>query len=341
MSNKSIALRVSESSAAGEARRVAMGMAENIGFGPVKTGEVGIIVSEMATNLWRHAGHGEIILREVTELGQTPASTPDRGMEILSIDKGPGMADVEKCLRDGYSTGGSAGIGLGAVARLSTSSEIYSRPEKGTVCLSMVWKNPRPRLSNVRSIGAICVPVKEEAVCGDAWAEKFGESGQQLLLVDGLGHGFGAASAADVAIKVFQEKELNAKEMIEALNSALKNTVGAVVGLAEITPRGRIFSFIGLGNIAGKIITGENRKNLLSRNGTVGLALPVIRQEEYSWSNDSLLILHSDGVSSRWDLENYPGLAARHPSIIAGVLYRDHRRERDDASIIVMRELSG
>jgi hypothetical protein len=50
-----------------------------------------------------------------------------------------------------------------------------------------------------------------------------------------------------------------------------------------------------------------------------------------------LIILHSDGIASRWDIAAYPGLAVQHPSLIAGVLLRDHRRGRDDAAAVAMR----
>lgn len=341
LNNKSIALRVSESSAAGEARRVAMELAETLGFHSVGIGEVGIIVTEMANNLWRHAGEGEIIFRALTTAGKMPASAPIKGLEILALDTGSGMANVEKCLRDGYSSGGTTGIGLGAVARLSSYSEIYSRPKQGTVSLSQIWANPLPKtFFSTPEIGAICVPVKEEQVCGDAWAEKSTKAGQQLLLVDGLGHGIRAAAAADAAIQIFSQKELAATEMIRSLHLALKNTVGAVAGLVELTPRGQTLSFIGIGNIEGKIFNGEEKQGLLSHNGTVGHALETVRQWPYSWGQNSLLILHSDGLSNRWDLGSYPGLSTRHPSVIAGVLYRDFRRERDDASVIVLREPS-
>ena len=182
LNNKSTAVRISESSAVGEARRVAMGMGESLGFHSVKTGEVGIIVTELANNLWRHAGEGEIVLRTILSPGQLPASPRIKGIEILAIDKGPGMADLEKCSRDGYSTGGSAGIGLGAVKRLSSFSEIYSRYNQGTVSLSQVWSSPPQRpLFSSPEIGVICVPAKNEQICGDAWAEKSTKTSQQLL----------------------------------------------------------------------------------------------------------------------------------------------------------------
>ncbi|MBA4150894.1 MAG: SpoIIE family protein phosphatase [Verrucomicrobia bacterium] len=339
MKTNSLSLRVCESSAAGEARRIAIGWAETLGFSAIKAGEVGIIVTELANNLWRHAGRGQVVLRALTHPGKTPAAPPIRGLEILSLDNGPGMADLERCSKDGYSTGGSTGIGLGAVARLSSYSEVYSRHKEGTVSLSQVWANPLPKtFFPSPMLGAVCVPVKEERVSGDSWAQRFNQTSQQILLVDGLGHGIRAAEAANEAVQIFLQRDLTATEMMNALHVALKSTVGAVVGLVEITLPGRVFSFTGVGNLEGKVINGNEKRSLLSHNGTVGHAMRTVRQWAYTWSQNSLLILHSDGISNKWDLENYPGLSSRHPSIIAGVIYRDFRRERDDASIIVMRE---
>jgi anti-sigma regulatory factor (Ser/Thr protein kinase) len=342
LKNKSIVFRVSESTAAGEARRSAMDFSKTLGFNPIKVGQVGIIVTELANNLWRHAGGGEILFRGLTSRGITESGTPIRGIEILAVDKGPGMADIERCMRDGYSSKGSAGIGLGAVARLSSHSEVYSRAKQGTVSLSQVWAKPLAKpLFRTAEIGALCVCLEGERVCGDAWADKSNDAGQQLLLVDGLGHGIAAASAADEAVSTFLKNKFFGTELMEAMNHALKPTVGAVTGLVEIARKAETLSFIGVGNIEGRIYNGEETKRLLSHNGTVGPALQKIRQWDYSWGPNALLILHTDGISTRWELENYPGLITRHPSLIAAVLYRDFRRERDDACIVVLREPSG
>jgi anti-sigma regulatory factor (Ser/Thr protein kinase) len=337
--NKSLSLRVSESTAVGEARRAAMVFTETLGFDEVKAGQVGIIVTELANNLWRHAGEGEIVFRGLTSFPASTASPVIRGIEILAIDKGPGMWNIEKCMEDGYSSGGSSGIGLGAIARLSSFSEIYSRPKQGTVSLSQVWAKPPPKpFFRTAQIGAVCVSVKEETFCGDAWAGKIKDGTQQLLLVDGLGHGVAAATASDEAVRVFQEQNLAGAEMIEAMHVALKPTVGAVAGLIEIKLKANALSFIGIGNIEGRISNGGETKRLLSHNGTLGPALQKVRQWNYSWGPEALLILHTDGISTRWEMESYLGLSARHPSVIAGVLYRDFRRERDDACIVVLRE---
>lgn len=339
--DKSHSIGVYESSAAGEARRIATRLCEALSFPPIKSCEVAIIVTELANNLWRHGGGGDIILRPIQSTGQVKTTSPVFGLEILAIDKGPGMANIERCMRDGYTTGGSTGIGLGAVARLSSYSEIYTLSGQGTVSLSRIWANPLPKkFFPTIETGAICLPIREERHCGDAWAEKFSEAGHQIILVDGLGHGVGAAKAAETALKTFLEKNLSGKEMINALHLALKETVGAVVGLIEIKPLAQKMSFMGVGNIEGKIFNGETRKALLSHNGTLGHSLQSIRQWDFDWKPHTLLIFHSDGISTKWDLANYPGLSTRDTAIIAGVIYRDFRRERDDASVIVMRQPS-
>lgn len=56
----------------------------------------------------------------------------------------------------------------------------------------------------------------------------------------------------------------------------------------------------------------------------------------YPWSPDAVVVLHSDGLRTRWRLDAYPGLARRHPSLIAGVLYRDFARRRDDVTVLVV-----
>jgi hypothetical protein len=76
---------------------------------------------------------------------------------------------------------------------------------------------------------------------------------------------------------------------------------------------------------------------MVSVNGTLGHQMTRARQYEYPFEADSLLILHSDGLSANWSPDKYPGLFQRHPGVIAGVLFRDFRRIRDDATVAVAR----
>jgi hypothetical protein len=80
---------------------------------------------------------------------------------------------------------------------------------------------------------------------------------------------------------------------------------------------------------------------MLSHNGIAGYVAPRIRAFQYPYLGEPTVILHSDGLMARWDLNEYPGLTRAHPSLIAGILYRDFRRDRDDASIVAVRRISG
>src|SRR6476469_1004423 len=117
-------IKVEESSQVAEGRRAVASMAASHGFGETEIGQISIVATELATNLVKHARGGELVL--------TPPQSDGASLEILALDKGKGMANVRQCMEDGYSTAGSPGGGLGAVARLSSHLEIYSPAQRGT-----------------------------------------------------------------------------------------------------------------------------------------------------------------------------------------------------------------
>lgn len=331
LQDRSRHLSISDSSQVGDARRVAAGLAEAVGLNATQKGQVSIIATELANNILKHAQRGEIILRTIQQGGR-------RGVELLSLDHGPGMADVEKCLQDGYSTAGSCGTGLGSISRLSTRFDIYSVPQQGTVILAEVLEMGKETPSGFEA-GAICLPMHEGEGCGDAWSARSAGESVEILMVDGLGHGEFAAMAADEAVRIFQEnKNPDLVEQMQYLHGALKKTRGAAVALARLDAGRRQLSYVGLGNIAGCIVTGEQSRSLLSQNGTVGHVMERVREFTYDWSPESRLVMHSDGLTTKWDLQKYPGLQSRRPAVVAGVLFRDCRRQRDDASVLVLRE---
>ena len=85
------------------------------------------------------------------------------------------------------------------------------------------------------------------------------------------------------------------------------------------------------------MVTGRQTRSMVSYNGTVGHMMPKVAECVYPWSQQSLLIMHSDGLAAQWNLNHYPGLATRHPALIAAVLYRDFKRTRDDITVIVVK----
>lgn len=320
-----------DSSQTAEARRLGTAMAQSLGFNETKAGQVAIVVTELATNLLKHAGGGEILLCPET------ASDGTTAMSILAIDKGPGMTNVAACLEDGYSSAGSAGTGLGAIGRQSQSLEIYSQPGEGTVSWAWITAGAKPREDGMEK-GGFSVPVTGETVCGDAWALVGGEAGPTLLVADGLGHGPLAAEASQAAVAALQEKpELAPAEQMERVHTALRHTRGAAVAIAAFDLKRREMRYCGVGNIAGAVGDGSSSQHFVSMAGTVGHHVRTPREFTYSLPPNALPVFHSDGVGTRWNLTKYPGLTMKPPMLIAGVLYRDFGRIRDDATVVVLR----
>ncbi|MBD2081278.1 ATP-binding SpoIIE family protein phosphatase [Leptolyngbya sp. FACHB-17] len=329
---KSIAIAITESSQMGEARRVALHLATRFGFKEVERGRVGIVVTEVASNLLQHAQGGVIVLRAIQE--------PTIGIEVLALDKGSGMIDVDQCLQDGFSTAGTAGNGLGAVRRLSDLFEIYSTPGSGTAILAQLWSEPLSQPPKILlEIGAVCLPKRGEEVSGDAWANQIEPHRSVLLMADGLGHGCAAANASSAAVRMLEENyQRSPHEIVEAAHQALRSTRGAVLAIAEINFDQQSVRYAGIGNIATSISSFTEHYNLVSHNGTVGHEVRKIQEFAHPWYPNGLLIMHSDGLGTQWRLDRYPGLRQKHPSLIAGVLYRDFNRDRDDVTVLVARE---
>ncbi|WP_246163002.1 ATP-binding SpoIIE family protein phosphatase [Brasilonema sennae] len=334
MITHTLALPIVEPSQAGEARRSAIALATHLGFNQTEQGKVGIVVTEIANNLVHHAKNGLLLVQAI-------AKHNIHGLEILALDTGPGMRNISECMRDGFSTRGTAGNGLGAISRLSSFFDISSIPDIGTAILCHLWASPIPTnlSSDHLELGVVCLPKPGEEVCGDAWACEISQERILVLVADGLGHGSLAAQASTEAVRVFQENvHRSPQEIIAAAHQALRSTRGAAVAIAEINFAHQSLRFAGVGNIAGSVFWSGGKYNLVSYNGTVGCEVHKIREFTHQWYPGGLLIMHSDGLGTQWRLERYPGLIHKHPSLIAGVLYRDFFRLRDDVTVLVVRE---
>jgi anti-sigma regulatory factor (Ser/Thr protein kinase) len=328
---------IAEASQIAFARRAAGELARGLGFNETVAGELAIVVTELGTNLLKHAQHGEVLVRPLVDGARY-------GIEVLSIDGGPGIHDLYRCFEDGYTTAGSPGNGMGAIRRLSDELDLWSAPGSGVVLRAVVWDRPAngERRAGV-TYGVVNLPLQTETVCGDAWSCHAGNDAFTVLLADGLGHGPQANVAAIEAAKALApDGDAPLDRIMDLANEALRPTRGAAVGIARMP----VFSsaadarvaFAGIGNIAASVWSDVSHKHLVSHSGIVGHSVPRRAQQfDVPYPPNALVVLHSDGLTSRWDLARYPGLSMRHPSLVAAVLYRDFARGRDDVTVFVAR----
>ncbi|WP_250847016.1 ATP-binding SpoIIE family protein phosphatase [Aquisphaera insulae] len=332
-----IILSINEPSMVGESRRTATSLAGRLGFDETGRGRVALVATEAATNLHKHAGGGEILLQGLED-GAVG------GVEILALDRGPGMADVARCLGDGYSTAGSSGTGLGAMQRLVPDFDIHSGPGIGSVVLARLWADTDGgrREAPALQYGAVSVPLAGEEVCGDSWAIEHVAGRSLVMVVDGLGHGPQAADAAREAVRVFglAAATVGPADYIREAHAALRSTRGAALAVAQIDHERGEVRYAGVGNIAGAVLDANHEvrtTHMVSHNGTVGHTIRKVQEFSYAWSPGSLLVMHSDGLVTHWQLDHRAGLRVKHPGVAAGSLYRDFKRGRDDVTIVVAR----
>ena len=333
LAGRAIPITLSDSSQTGNPRRQALSLADSLGFDELPLGQLGIVVTEAARNIEAHAGEGEIIL--------TPWRHGEQaGVDVLALDKGKGIENIAISMQDGHSTAGTPGNGLGAMARLAGVFQIFSAAGTGTAIFARIFAKAHQQesLTESNDLGSICVPIAGETLCGDAWEMHRTPGRTVYIMADGLGHGPIAAEASQEALRAFRASAKHSPERIlSEVHGALAKTRGAAVSVAEILHEQHILNYAGAGNIVAAIGLRGKTRSLVSMNGTVGHSIGRIQQFPYPWEKDSMLIMHSDGLGTRWNLENYPGLPSRHPALLAGVLFRDFSRKRDDATIIVSR----
>lgn len=328
---------VDNASVAGAARRRACLVAERLGFDEARVGDVGIVVSEIVANLWKHATNAEVGLQIALRDGVA-------GLRVIATDHGPGMTDVDVSAIDGHSTSGTLGLGLGAVLRLASDVDISSMPKRGTVLTAVIWPQsatnggPTSGPEDGVDLAGVTRPISGEEVCGDAVGARVTDGHHVLVLSDGLGHGPVAAGASTEAIGAFHTvNSTDPKAILASIHTQLLGTRGAAVAVAAIDPTFRSLAFAGIGNVSAFVDDGTRRSAALSQPGIVGHQRPTIRLQNLALADTSIVILHSDGVRENWDLRATPGLTRRSAGVIAATLLRDAGTRPDDASVLVAR----
>lgn len=280
-----------------------------------------VVVQEMARNLILHAGQGDLLF-----------GYDETRLDLLAVDRGPGMANVSQCMADCYSTAGTMGTGLGAIKRMSDDFDLYSQLGSGTVVYAS-FALAKPDSGSLQ-VGAISTPYPGEDSCGDAWAVK----GNRVMICDGLGHGHAAHAASSAARELFlqHDAELTLESLIERSHRALQGTRGGALAFAELQPEQGRAVFCGVGNIAG-VLWSDRPRSMVAANGTVGYVVGPVQSFSYPWDPSMYLVMSSDGITSKVDLAPYRGIHSRHPAVIAALIHRDFRRPNDDATVVVAR----
>ncbi|MFL6209408.1 MAG: ATP-binding protein [Pyrinomonadaceae bacterium] len=344
-------IEVRDEAQVGAARRAVHAFAGEVGFTERELAELDIVVQEIGTNAVRYAKGGGW-LHFTRPLGAEP------GVEIFYWDKGPGIYDLDRAVRDGVSAGGSLGAGLGAIRRLLDEFEVYStvratgalkalaparRTTHGTALLGRKWVattrlSARTHGATARRIGAWSRTHPDETYNGDAYFVR--RRGAQMIcaVVDGLGHGRGAHEAARGALDVlgdWQGEPLD--ELLRTTHEALRATRGAVLGACVVDSAAETLHYAGVGNIEVRVFNAPQPARPISTNGTLGARFERARVWSYPWAEGTIIVLATDGLSIRWDMQDYPGLLQKNPQLLAGVLMRDYGRNTDDATVLVAR----
>jgi anti-sigma regulatory factor (Ser/Thr protein kinase) len=341
-------IEIKDEAHVGTARRAVHRFAGELGFDETRLAQIDIVVQEIGMNAARYATTGGW-LHYTTMLGTAA------GLELIYWDAGPGIYDLDRAVRDGISTSGSLGAGLGAIGRLMDEFDVYStlaatsrlsfsqrRTSHGTIMVARKWVGAG-QVETQGSDEALRFGVWSrshpgEVLNGDAYYIASRGSSTLLAVIDGLGHGGGAKEATDVAVDLLDEWQGEPlDELLRSVHNALRSTRGAVLGAAIIDEPNNRFHYAGVGNIMVRVYNAPEHVSPISTNGTLGARLGSLRVWTYPWATGATLIMASDGVSASWDIESYPGLLQRTPQLIAGILMRDYSRNADDATVLVAR----
>lgn len=304
------------------ARRTAHELAIAAGLDEQRRSAVSVVTVELANNILQHAGSGQLLFQYMPTTG---------ALDIMAVDHGPGMPNVERCVEDGYSTGSTPGLGLGAVHRFAVRLSAFSAPSRTTVVTArMAERHHEP------DFAVICTAMHGETLSGDSWSVS--EDGQSFCLIDGLGHGMLAADAARVGVETFNKHPgATPGAVLEKMHAAMKPTRGAAGAIVQVHPEAGTLEFAGIGNISCILMSDGKTQNFVSHNGTLGHQLRRVQQFTYPYKRRDLLVMHSDGLTTQPKLGTPPLLLTQSPNVIAPFLFSEQLRGRDDATILVNR----
>ena len=308
-------------------------LALQIGFTPHRAAETDIIIAELTSNLIKYANGGELLYRAHLSEGQNQ-------IELYSIDQGKGIDNIVKIMSDGYSSSNTLGQGLGAIKRLSNDFQIYSMRNWGTIqYIKICDKSETPASPAVSGLNYATIRVNYpgEKVCGDGYHLKQLKNGFQIFVGDGLGHGANANEAVQQAIKAFrQTRETEPEAILREIHDEVKKTRGLVATVATVDYKTESWSICGIGNINTRIFRGMENKTYTPYNGIIGHNIPrTLNSAVVPYEKHQVIVMHSDGLRTRWNLNDLASIIKQNPGVIAAALFKDNIRGTDDATVFV------
>ena len=313
---------IQDSSQVALARRTAHELASAAGLDEQRRSAVNVVTVELANNILQHAGSGQLLFQDIKTTG---------AFDIMAVDHGPGMVNVERCLEDGFSTRSTPGLGLGAIRRFAIRYGAYSVPSRTTVVTArMAERVAEPDFS------VICTAIHGETLSGDGWGVS--EDGRTFCVVDGLGHGMLAGEAARVAIEIFHKHPgIAPGAAMERMHAAMRSTRGAAAAVVRVNSETGTLVFAGIGNISCIVMGDAKNQSLVSHNGTLGHQVRRVQEFSYPYKRGDVLLMHSDGLTTQAKLGIPSSLLAQPPNVIGPFLFSEQLRGRDDATLLVNR----
>ena len=311
------------------ARDAVRALGLGLGLSSETMGRLALVVSELASNQLRHARDGAVAFASIERDGVL-------GIEVTAADAGDGIQDAGAALDGGVATSTGLGIGLSSVQRLSDEVDFDVRLGLGTCIRARVFGASVRRRREVSILGRNC---EGERTSGDD--ATFARTGDALVLAlaDGLGHGPEARVAGVRAIEcVLAAPSAPPAESLRLADLALRDTRGAVMSVVVLDERAGTFSHAGVGNVVTKIALDGRTRSLTGSSFVIGAkasAPPRVQRDEGTLVARELVVLYSDGLRSRLDVEVIREVANRHPLVIAHRLLTSFGRDNDDATVIV------
>jgi anti-sigma regulatory factor (Ser/Thr protein kinase) len=281
---------------------------------------------ELARNQLLHARRGRVCVSVVERAGVP-------GIEVVAQDLGAGIADPAAALRGGAGGPDHLGVGFSAAYRLADEMDVDVRLGEGTAVRLRKFAQPLPR----REVAVFGRAFPGEARSGDVAA--FCRRGALLTLavIDGVGHGAAARAPAETAWEAFDANpHRSPREALDACDAALRGTRGAVMSVVQIDAEASTFSHAGVGNVSTHLYSPTQVRRFRNAQRVLG-ARPgaSIPHEVLPLPVRSVVVMFSDGLSTRLDLAADPALMRQPALVIAQRLLERHAQPTDDALVLV------